>query len=164
MNLMMVHRCRRVYERMTQGSNLENNRSESLFDFRFVFSVFQNLRQRFIYFPRQFHKATFVWQWMLQSDWSEWKTLNFLGKEYNFSEKKLDVDLPLDERSIPRKFHIIWMHGVEMHSEQTNKHTDKLSSLHMSRYRSMDRCPSLFLFRWKKNISGLLSNSDSNIN
>ena len=43
-----------------------------------------------------------------------------------FFRKKLDVDLPLDEKIVPGKFHQDQLYGVETYSEQTDRQTDIL--------------------------------------
>ena len=48
----------------------------------------------------------------------------FIG--FEFFSKKVDVDLPLDEKIVPGKFHQDRLHGVETYSEQTNKQTNFL--------------------------------------
>ena len=44
-------------------------------------------------------------------------------KERLFLEKKVAVDLLLDEKRIPGKFGCICSQGVEMHNEHTDKHS-----------------------------------------
>ena len=48
-----------------------------------------------------------------------------------FFSNKVDVDLPLNTEIICGKFRCIRSNGVGMHSELTNKQTDKHSSLHI---------------------------------
>jgi hypothetical protein len=48
-----------------------------------------------------------------------------------FFSVKLVVDLLLDERVYPAKFGCICSYGIEMHKEQTDRQTDKDSSLYV---------------------------------
>ena len=44
---------------------------------------------------------------------------------------KLPYDLPLVKRVFPAKFHCIWSYRVQMHNEQTDRQTDRHSSLYI---------------------------------
>ena len=56
------------------------------------------------------------------------------GEGLEISGKKVAHDLLLDERRIPGKFGCTGTYSVQMHKEQTNRQTNKLSSLYIRLY------------------------------
>jgi hypothetical protein len=59
---------------------------------------------------------------VMQSHWLEIEGVFWGGRTYNFREK-IALDLLLDERRIPGKFGCASTYGVQMHQEQTDKHS-----------------------------------------
>jgi len=66
---------------------------------------------------------------------------------FNYSQEKVDVDLPLGVETIPGKFHRNRLYGVEMHSEQTNKQTDRQTDRQTSFFIYIDRSNKFLILR-----------------
>ena len=78
---------------------------------------------------------------MLQSYWSDCEIAHSISR-VRFFRKKLDVDLPLDQKIVPTKFHRNRLYGVETYSEQTDRQT--FFFIYIDR-RQTDRHSSLYI-------------------